>query len=165
MNRLLLATMAAVCVASAFAQGTVQFHNYIPGSVITHVYFGGTAQIVGNGSNEYSDSALTPGTVDWSGFGLAAGSQFYAQLLAAPGANQPESALVPASPVVNFRTGAFAGYVNGATATLNGVAPDALVATVEMVAWWDPSGGIHKLGSRAGCLGVCTTSGWYGWDL
>jgi hypothetical protein len=145
MKKLILTARAASCAVGVFAQGTVGFANRAAGNVITHVYLGGTSQIVGNGSNDYSDSTLTPGTVNWSAYSalvnLAGANVYEAQLLAAPGAGAGESSLVPASPVTPFRTTTGgAGWVQNTTATLGNVLPDAAVASIEMVAWDNTSG-------------------------
>ena len=140
MKKLILTTLTVVCAVSVFAQGTVIFNNRVVGSVITHVYLGGTSQIVANGSNDYSDTPMTPGTFNWSGYTLVSGSEWLAQLLAAPGAGQPESALGLGTPTTTFRTGAAAGFVNPATVTFNNVPPDCTVATIEMVVWYNGSG-------------------------
>ncbi len=140
MRKLILTTLTVVYGLGVFGQGTVIFNNRVAGSVITHVYLPGTSQIVANGSNDYSDSTMIPGTFNWSGYTLVSGSNWYAQLLAAPGSNQPESALMPGTPATTFRTGAAAGFVNPATVTFNNVPPDCTVATIEMVVWYNPRG-------------------------
>jgi hypothetical protein len=109
---------------------------------------GGTGQVVGNGTGDYRDTTLTPGTVNWSGFSLLSGSTWFAQLLAAPGGGQTESVLVPATPATTFRTGAGAGFVNGTTATMNNVPPDAAIASIEMVVW-DNSSGLYPTWTQA----------------
>jgi len=134
----------------AFSQGIITFDNRVVGQVIFHVYGPNTANsfddlgLIGNGSDDYQS-----GTTSWAfhnPIGLnGTGGQFggattFAQLIAAPGSDQPEGSLVPASPVTTFRTGAAAGFVAPATAILANVAPDSAVATVEMVAWDNRSG-------------------------
>ncbi len=165
MKKLILTTLTVVCSLGVFAQGTVVFNNRVSGAVITHVYFGGYyAPIVANGSNDYSDTTMTPGTFNWSatGYQLVMGSTWCAQLLAAPGANQPVSALIPASPVTTFRTtSGEAGWVVPVTATLNGVPADMSVATIEMVAW-DNSSGLYPTWTEArlGLLSGQNAAGW-----
>jgi hypothetical protein len=142
-KKLILAALSAICSVSLLAQGTVYFGNRIAGSVITHVYFG-YPDLVGNGSNDYP-----PGTVNWAGYTPVIGSQCMAQLLAAPGSNQTEYSLQPASPTTTFRTTTVgAGWVNALTATLNNVPPDAPVATIEMVVW-DNSSGLYPTWTQA----------------
>jgi hypothetical protein len=142
---------AIACVGYSRGQGTVALINRVPGTVITHVYLGGDHQIVGNGSNDYSDTSMTPGTVDWSGYTGLLGSNYMAQLLAAPGMNQPESTLLPSLTVATFRQTTnllAAGFVNNVLAHLSNVAPDAPVATVELVAW-DNSSGLYPTWTQA----------------
>jgi hypothetical protein len=132
MKKLILSACVFVCAASIFGQGTVTFNNHVVGSVVTHIY----APLASNPcwtQQQGNGTADTPaGTTDWSGWTLLADSGFTAQLWAAPGLNQPESSLVPASPTTVMRTGAGAGYVAGITATLPNVAPDSTAgATLE----------------------------------
>src|SRR5215472_6749594 len=103
------------CVAYSPGQGTIEFNNRVFGTLITHVYLGGDHQIVGNGSNDYSDTNMTPGTVNWSGYTGLLGTNYMTQLLAAPGMNQPETTLLPSLNVGTFRNTtnpAAAGFVN-----------------------------------------------------
>jgi hypothetical protein len=139
MKKLILTTLTVVCSTGVFAQGTVIFNNHVVGSVITHVYIGynGIFQYIGNGSSDYSNTDMIPGTRDWGGYTGLSGSEWCAQLLAAPGTGQP---LIGGTPVTTFRTGAAAGFVNPATVTFNNVAPDSPVATIQMVAWYNPKG-------------------------
>jgi len=139
-----------VCLAAgqaADAQGTIYLDNDLPGVVVSHVYAPLPSNVyfsqIGNGPNDYP-----AGVTSWTGFTLigangvngqyGAGTT-YAQLLAAPGYNQPESSLVPQTPYTTFRAGAGAGFVPLVTVTLNNVGFSA-PATVEMVAWDDSSG-------------------------
>jgi len=138
--------LAISCALSVFAQGTVLFNNRVVGTVVTHVY----GPLDGNPpSNQHGNGPVdTPaGTVDWNPYGSGlSGAGFLAQLLGAPGPNQPESSLVAASsPPTTFRTGAAAGFVAGTTATLANVSADAPVATLQMVAW-DNRSGLIRLG-------------------
>jgi hypothetical protein len=152
-----------IVLASGFAftgagQGTVIFNNRVVPYVVTHVYAPNTSNItlgqIGNGTND-----LASGTTSWAGYALiganGTGGQFgaatvFAQLLGAPGVDQPFSSLVPASPVATFRTGPAAGFVGGglAVASLQNVPPDAPAATVMMVAW-DNSSGLYPTWSEA----------------
>lgn len=167
MKPLLLAAFTFTLATSGFAQGTVTFNNRVVGSIVTHVYApraGSPASaLVGNGTAD-----TPPGTVDWSGFtpigangtvGQYGGATTVAQLLAAPGFNQPETSLVPqATGIATFRTGAAAGFIcGGITVTLSNVQPDAPGATFEMIAW-DNSTGLYptwtqaSVGVRAGLI-------------
>jgi hypothetical protein len=135
MKKLALASLALTCAASVFAQGTVVFNNRVTGTLVTHVYLGGNAQRIGNGTGD------TPsGTADWTGFTALSGAGYWSALLAANGANQAESSLQQATPTTTFRTGTAVGNIAGVTATLNNVPADAPVATIEMVAWDNSSG-------------------------
>jgi hypothetical protein len=172
MKPLILAAFTLTLAASGFAQGTVTFNNRVVGSIVTHVYapMAGNAAVsmIGNGTAD-----TPPGTVDWSGFtpigangtgGQFGGATTIAQLLAAPGVNQPYSSLVPqATGLATFRTGVAAGFINGGiTVTLSNVLPDAPGATFEMVAW-DNSSGLYptwtqaSVGVRAGLIAFGTT--------
>jgi len=139
MKKLVIAALTVTCAVSVFAQGTVVFNNRVTGTVVTHVYGGGSSQLSGNGPSD------TPaGSANYPGLTLLAGPGFLAQLLSANGANQPESSLQAASTApTTFRTGAAAGFVNGTTASLSNVPADAPVATLEMVAW-DNSSGLYS---------------------
>jgi hypothetical protein len=147
MKKLILTACAVTCAASVFAQGTVNFNNRVVGSVVTHIYAPNPLNVnqgtIGNGSSDTSS-----GSTSWAGYtvigaagtsGQYGGATTFAQLLAAPGSNQAEGSLVPATPTTTFRTGAGGGFVAGVGATLGNVLPDAAVATLELVAW-DNSG-------------------------
>src|SRR3954467_15410493 len=130
-KKLLIAALTATCAVSVFAQGTVIFSNRVPGTMVTHVYGGGSSQITGNSAGD-----TPPGSVSYAGLTLLDGPNFLAQLLSANGANQAESSLQAASTApTTFRTGAAAGFIAGVTASLSNVPADAPVATIEMVAW------------------------------
>ncbi len=152
MKKLILTAIAVSCAVGVFAQGTVVFNNRVVGNVLTHVYLSPSSvstQIIGNGTGDYSDTTLTPGTRDWTGFTAIVGSQYMAQLLGVTGAGQPESSLGLGSPVTTFRTASTgAGWVTGVTATINSIAPDAANGTLEMVAW-DNSSGLYPDWSTA----------------
>jgi hypothetical protein len=113
MFRKMLAIIAtAVLPVAAFAQGTVNFNTQI---------IGPTAQ-VRDGSCK-----------------LCAGTNFWAQLYAAPGTTDFESALMPVGSPVNFRTGVNAGYVVTASpvdsvVTITAAAPGGPV-TMQMRVW------------------------------
>jgi len=140
MKKVLLTAIASTVALGVFAQGTVIFNNRL--GATSHVWAGGTTQIQGNaatgdspaGSTSYAGLLLV-GTAG----GLSASTTF-AALLAAPGANAAESSLVPALNGTTFRTGTGAGNITQVTTTLVGVAADAPVATIQMVAWDNSSG-------------------------
>jgi Immunoglobulin I-set domain/Immunoglobulin domain len=134
---------------AARGQGSVLFSNYVSGAGgwTTHVW-GPSATapdvaLVGLGPED-TPSGTTPfDTSSMSMIGATSGlnaSKTFAQLLAAPGAAQPESSLVPAAPTTTFRTGNTVGRIKGVVATLSNVPKDAPVATVQMVAWDNSSG-------------------------
>lgn len=88
MKKIIIACLSLLVLAgSIYAQGTVFF--------VTRT-IGVTAQV--------------RDTVE-SGGALLSGGGFYAQLWSATGNGQAEASLAPASPLVNFRTSANAGYV------------------------------------------------------
>jgi hypothetical protein len=72
--------------------------------------------------------------------GALNGPTTFAQLLGAPGTGIPESSLLPGAGTTTFRTGAAAGNVALVTSTFGNIAPDAPVASFEMVAWNNASG-------------------------
>jgi hypothetical protein len=132
MKKVLLTLAAVACAASVFAQGTVTFNNRITGSLITHVYLGGSSQLAGNGPTD-----LPAGSFAWGAeFVPLAGAGYTAALLAGPD-------LLQATPTTIFRTGAGAGFVAPVTVTLQGVAKDAPSAQVQMVAWDNKGGTIN----------------------
>jgi hypothetical protein len=130
-----------------FSQGTVVFSNRSAGST-THVFGWPTrGTIYGLSGNAFFDNPS--GSVDYSGcvliganglFGQFGASTTFAQLLAANGAGQPESSLIPALGVTTFRTGVAAGNLAPITATLRGVPLDSPAATLQMVVWDNSSG-------------------------
>jgi hypothetical protein len=137
MKELVIEVFALSCAASVLAQGTVLFNNHISGIVVSKVYlpnYSSPVYQVGNGPND-----TPPGTTDWTGWEAVSGSGFTAQLWAAEGYNQPESALQQATPTTIFRTGPAAGFVAPTMATLIGVRPGAS-ATITMRVW-DNAGG------------------------
>jgi len=139
-----LLTLVATGIAfsdpeSACAQGTVNFANRVYGTLISYVYQNQCSQVwgqIGNGPND-----LPPGTTDWTGFQKLSGSNYLAQLRAAPVADAPDYALRFAlSPPTSFRTGIAAGVLVPTTAILDGVPKDAAVATLQMFVWDNTSG-------------------------
>jgi hypothetical protein len=131
---------------AAKAQGTIYFDNDLPTVLISHVYAPLASDFylsrIGNGPGDYP-----PGITSWAGFdpigfntnGPYGPGNTFAQLLTAPGYNQPESSLVPQTPITTFRAGGGYGYVAPVWVTPNNVASDG-PATVEMVAWDNSSG-------------------------
>src|SRR3954463_10818457 len=113
MKKLVLTAFALTTAVGVFAQGTVIFNNRL-GST-THVYGGGQTSVRGNAAND------TPaGSTSYAGLTLIGANGLtgewgaattFAQLLAANGANQPESSLLPAAGITTFRTGAAAGNI------------------------------------------------------
>lgn len=152
MKKLILAAITTACAASVFAQGTVVFNNRVTGTILTHVYSGGSSQIQGNGATDTPVGSTTWGagyTLIGTVGGLSA-STTMASLLGAPGFNAPESSLVPASGfgITTFRTGAASGQVAGGTSTFANIPADAAQATLEMVAW-DNSSGLYPTWAQA----------------
>lgn len=135
----ILLTLTAVTIAtSGFAQGTIQFNNSTAGA-LTKVYMpdgntsypGGSAFAEAKTGNTATDSV--PGTQVYTG-ALLQGSAFTAQVWAANGSSQPESALIfnGTGNSTTFRTGAAAGRLALTTATLNNIPKDAPVATLQI---------------------------------
>jgi hypothetical protein len=144
----LVAAVATLVAPAALAQGTVYFNTYVRGVMVCHVYAPKPSAFcviqVGNGTSDYP-----AGTTDWTGWtligangpgGQYGGTNTYAQVLAAPGYNRPESALLPAPGVTIFRTNVAAGFVVPTTVTLQNVPVEAPAATLEIVAWDNSSG-------------------------
>jgi hypothetical protein len=147
MKKIILSAIALVSAAGVFAQGTVIFDNRYGGT--THVYAplgpGDTTRIVGQASNDSQPAGVNYGgrlVIGASGTGGQYGAATtLAQLLGAPGSNQPESSLLPSSGAPHtFRTGTAAGGVSGYADTFSNIPQDAPVATFEMVAWDNFSG-------------------------
>jgi hypothetical protein len=107
-----IAIVASVLAAvSGYAQGTLDFRNFVAGSVDAPVFV----------------------VLDGGGTAKAEGAGFLAQLYAGPS----EAALAPIGAAVPFRTGTGAGYWNpapSAARTVDTVAAGA-EATVKVVAW------------------------------
>jgi len=141
MKKLLLSVITCTAAASVFAQGTVYLNNRIPNLGTTHVYTG-THYISGNGPND-----VPAGTTDYTGYTLIgtvgglAGSTTLATLIGAPGSNAPESLMLPSiTAPTTFRTGLAAGNIYAANDTFSNIAPDAPVATFELVVWDNSTG-------------------------
>jgi len=152
MKKVIVTALAMTCAVGVFAQGTVAFNNRV-GAGTSHVYVGGNGtQIRGNGA---TDSPA--GSTSYAGLALIGASGIngqygaattLAQLLAANGAGQPESSLVPSLGTTTFRTGGAAGNINLITSTLTGVPLDSPAATLQMVAW-DNSSGLYPTWTQA----------------
>ena len=149
MKGILFGSMMVLGALGGFAQGTIYFDNRVVCSIVTHVYapLPSNPYIwqIGDGLGGFPPGSLN----GWEGYtligangitGQYGGATTFAQLLIAPGFNQAESSLVPASPIATYRTGAAAGFIQGGiTVTASNVLPDSN-ATVEMVAWDNSSG-------------------------
>ena len=134
----LLSTLLAVlalefAAVPAFSQDTVNFTMATSGVMSPRAYMPETNYAFwpkfGN-----TPGQNPPGTQTYS-VALVSGNGFVAQLWAAPGADQPESALPAASSTTTFRTGAAAGLVNVILGTLTNVPADCPVATVQVRVW------------------------------
>src|SRR4051812_27159996 len=105
MKTFALIGFALLTALGVFAQGTVVFYNRL-GST-THVYGGGNRTIQGNGPNDNPAGGTSYAGLTLIGanglIGLYGAATTFAQLLAANGANQPESSLLPAAGVTTFR--------------------------------------------------------------
>jgi hypothetical protein len=175
----LLALGLAVPSPDATAQGTIRFGirlSSTQGNQTVHVWGPSpttpTLSLVGLGSNDTPVSGTTPFAengmtlIGANGTGGAYGAATtYAQLLGAPGANQPESALVPLGIPTTFRTGAGAGTWTTFAETLPGF-PEGSTGTFEVVAWdarqyttWPQASAAWQAGSiAAGKGGVFNVS-------
>jgi hypothetical protein len=158
-------------VREANAQGTITFNNWAIG-VHTHIYAPLTSiplfSQFGNGPND-----LPAGTTSWAGWplvgasgtgGFCGGATTFAELLAAPGLNAPESSLLPATAggITTFHTGTAGGIVVGTIATFNNIPPDFTGgATVEVVAW-DNSSGLLPTWAQARAAWLSGVPGAYG---
>jgi hypothetical protein len=141
MKKLLFSLITLTIAASAFAQGTVFLVNRLPNTGTTHVY-SGPAYRTGNGPAD-----IPAGPTDYTGYtligtvgGMTASTTF-ATLIGAPGSNAAESTMLPSiSGPTTFRTGLGAGNFFPANDTFSNIAPDAPVATFELVVWDNSSG-------------------------
>lgn len=138
-----LITISVLMLLSTFtaaAQGTV-FFTTINGTNLRAPVYGpelGNTAVAKNGN---TSDGIPVGAQIYSG-ALLTGSGYTAQLWAANGAGQAESALVACpDATTSFRTGTAAGYVAFMTGTLTGVPKDALAATLQLRVW-DNHGGI-----------------------
>jgi hypothetical protein len=142
----IISTCLLAYVVNVYAQGTVIFNNHLPGIIVSHVYGPApgdpTHVFQGNGPNDFP-----AGNTIYNG-PLLSGTEFSAQLWAAPGANAPEGSLLPASPITSFGTGANAGFLIATIATLQGVPADASAATIQLRVW-DNYGGLFQTWGEA----------------
>jgi len=145
MKKTILTAIALTCAVGAFAQGTVIFNNRVAGTIVTHVFNGGSTQLRGT----YAGDTPSGTTFPTNGLSLVGGAGFWSSLLGGPLGTAEGSLLAGtiAAPVAgsgaaatSFRTGAAAGFIAGSTATFNNIAPDSASATFEMVAWDNTSG-------------------------
>jgi len=124
--------IAQVCLG----QGTITLNNRVPGVVIAPVYScdPDCTQRTGNTPTGYP-----PGTQVYSGAPLA-GAGYTAQLWYAPGAGQPEDALIPAAQTT-FLTDSLAGFLVPVTIALPGVVPG-MEATLQLRVWDNRGGSV-----------------------
>jgi hypothetical protein len=127
----------------------IYFGNYVPGKIQAHAYGPLAASPTTSQIGNAATGDLPVGTTSWAGYSMigAVGNPYtgpgtFADLLAAPGLNQPETSLQPGYPggVTSFHAGLGAGVIYARIATFNNIPPDYLGATVEMVAWDNSSG-------------------------
>jgi hypothetical protein len=113
----------------------------VAGAVITHVWYG-CPLLHGNSSIDYPAGSTSYDQCVLTGApGGPSASTTLATLLGAPGANVPESGLVPSVTVATtFRTGDAAGNVVPVTDVFTNIPPDAPIATFQMVVWDNSSG-------------------------
>jgi hypothetical protein len=155
-KRLGLAWMAPlIClllfVVQGLGQGTVAFNNRVPGTVLTHVWYGCPPNLRGNWTNDFpvGTNSYAEGYVLTGAPGGPGAATTFAQLLGAPGANVSEYSLVPSStPPTTFRTGGAAGNIVVQTVTFSNIPADAPVATFQMVVW-DNSSGLYPTWAEA----------------
>jgi hypothetical protein len=136
-------------VREANAQGMIVFNNFVAGKIQTHVYgpLAASPNISQIGNAATGD--LPVGATSWAGYSMigAVGNPYtgpgtLAELLAAPGLNQPEASLQSAysGGVTSFRSGIGAGMIFSRTPTFNNIPPEYPGATVEMLVWDNRSG-------------------------
>jgi len=148
--------------ASVYAQGevglsdygstfTIQVFNSQPSGSSVNVSYNGYSgtEVMGQSANA---NLFAPGTTTYAA-GSALGTGYSVELLAAPGASQPFSSLVPTAPVITtWYTSAggdapsgFSGFWNtGANATIAGAAGGS-TATVALAAWNNEGGTVTTL--------------------
>lgn len=130
MKKLILSSVALMCAASVFAQGTVQFNNRTSATALqSHIYLspaGVTQQIRGNGANDFPS-----GSTSWTGFTALQGSGYAAVLMVNYGGTG-----VPTfgNVTTDFRTGNAAGYLNAKEVAISGAAVNSSVK-LNIFAW------------------------------
>ncbi|HVM48529.1 MAG TPA: PEP-CTERM sorting domain-containing protein [Candidatus Acidoferrum sp.] len=153
MKKLIVAAFAVTAALGVLAQGTVTFVGNSPVGT-AHVWGPSSSalglSIIGNASNDNP-----AGTNNYSGYGMTmiggtgltgkyGASTTFAQLLAANGAGQSETSLLPSGGTTTFRSsssgGAPAGIIVSLNDTLGNVPADSPAATLEVVAWDNSSG-------------------------
>lgn len=141
MKRILLSTAGLLLIALiCHGQGTVNFSTRVSGTVVGHIYSPEPANVcvwkIGNTASETPAGTQTYGGV------LLMGSGYTAQLWAAPGADQPMSALQPVpSSLTTFRTGATLGGTPSPIVVVVPGIPAGGTGTFQVRAW-DNQGGI-----------------------
>ena len=124
--------------STSFGQGTVNFSMVVTGELATRMYQPNPAApffpVFGNSTND-----IPIGTQPYGWAFLRQGDlkQYFAQLWAAPGANQPDSALQPASGVVTVGAG---GRVGAGVITVSGIPAELPVATFQIRVWQQNDG-------------------------
>jgi hypothetical protein len=123
-----LILVGMIAALPAFGQGRITFLNTATGTGIT----GGSP------------------VTDVGGAVRLTGATFWAQLYAAPGANQAVGSLQAVGSPVNFRTGAGAGFVPaGLVVTVPSGAPGT-TATIQMRAWEGAAGSTYEAALAGG---------------
>jgi hypothetical protein len=126
---------------SVLAQGQLNYSIRVTGSVVGHVYGASAGEAAKSGNTA---TEVPPGLTTYAG-ALLQGTGFSAQLFAALGVGQAESALTPvAGSIVSFRTGATLG---GTIATLTLTIPQVPVGgtgTFQLRAWDNVNGTIQS---------------------
>jgi hypothetical protein len=130
MKKIAIIGLLSVCAAGAYAQGTLNFADNIPGSSLSQIYSPNTAnptvETTGNtssqfptGTQTYPTGQYTPiGGSSGTGLNYAFGNQFTVQVYFAAGKNQPLASLQPATAYIGTMATAAnpgAGYMSGVT--------------------------------------------------
>ena len=157
MKKSILGISLILITLNSFAQGTLLFTSHTTDRD-SHIWgpaasapdlslFGPGANDNPSGSTPYQASGMTLIGANGSGgpYGYAT---TFAQLLAAPGVDLPESSLEPMGPATTFHSGATAGQIVAIAVPLTGMPPDTSLITVEAVAW-DNSSGLYPTWSEA----------------
>jgi hypothetical protein len=167
MKKTILAAIAILTSLNLFAQGTVWLDNRTSLG-ISHVwgcpqylsFVGYATNDVPSGTTPYAAAGCVLIGANGTGGQFGAATTF-AQLLAANGANQPESSLVPMGQTTTFRTGAAAGNLAAITDTLQGIPADSPAATLELVVW-DNSSGLYPTWTQASVAWLSGVAGSFG---